>query len=87
MLLEPSCLELIEKLNENNENEEEENKINSPYGVVVIVAKCARQVNKNKKPVEENRFIHVQNGDDVKAISAAIEKLLDGKIKIMASSD
>ena len=82
MLLRPSYLELMTKL-----NEEEENKINSPYAVVIVVAKCARQVNKNKKPVEENRFIHVRNGNDVKAIPVAIEKLLDGKIKIMASSD
>lgn len=81
MLLKPSYLELMAKLNE------EENKVNSPYAVVAIVAKCARQVNKNKKPVEENRFINVRNGNDVKAISVAIEKLLAGKIKIMASSD
>lgn len=80
MLLKPSYLELMAKLNEG-----EENKINSPYAVVVIVSKCARQVNKNKKTVEENRFVHVRNGNDVKAIPVAIEKLLDGKIKIAAS--
>ena len=82
MLLKPSCLELMAKL-----NEEEKNKINTPYAVVVIVAKCARHVNKNKKAAEENVFIHVRNNSDIKAISVAVEKLLAGKIKIMASAD
>lgn len=85
MLLKPSYLELMTKLNECGD---EENKINSPYAIIVVVAKCARRVNKDKKPVEENRFIHVRNdNNDVKAISVAIKKLLDGKIKIMASTD
>lgn len=85
MLLKPSYLELMTRLNECSD---EENKVNSPYAIIVVVAKCARRVNKDKKPVEENRFIHVRNdNNDVKAISVAIKKLLDGKIKIMASTD
>ena len=84
MLLRPSYLELMAKLNECNEGE---NKIDSSYAVVVIIAKCARQINKDKKFDEDNKFINInmRNNSDVKAISVAIKDLLGGKVKIMAS--
>ena len=79
MLLKPSCLELMKKLNEYSDDE---NKISSPYPVVIIISKCAREINKNRRNEEENSFIGMKKYNDIKAISEAIKRLSDGKVKV-----
>ena len=79
MLLKPSCLELMEKLNEYSDDE---NKISSPYSIVIIISRCAREINKNRKIEEENSFIGIKKYNDIKAISEAIKQLSGGKVKV-----
>ena len=84
MLLRPSCLELMEKLNEYSDDE---NQISNPYSMVIIVSRCAREINKNRKNEEENNFMGIKKYNDIKAISEAIKKLLDGKVKIKLNTE
>jgi DNA-directed RNA polymerase, omega subunit len=72
-MLQPSYSELMDKLNEMNNGQ---NQINSRYSIVIAVAKRARQINNGEEVLIENK-------DDRKAVSIAVDELYSGKIKII----
>ena len=71
-MLQPSYSELMDKLNEINSSQ---NQINSRYSIVIAVAKRARQINNGAK-------ILIENDQNRKAVSIAVDELYNGKIKI-----
>lgn len=72
-MLQPSYSELMDKLNEMNNGQ---NQINSRYSIVIAVAKRARQINNGEEVLIENK-------EDRKAVSIAVDELYSGKIKII----
>ena len=72
-MLQPSYSELMDKLNELNG---EQNQINSRYSIVIAVAKRARQINDGKE-------ILIENADNKKAVSIAVDELYNGKFKLL----
>ncbi len=72
-MLQPSYSELMDRLNELNG---EQNQINSRYSIVIAVAKRARQINDGQEAL-------IENVDNKKAVSIAVDELFNGKIKLI----
>lgn len=72
-MLQPSYSELMDRLNELNG---EQNQINSRYSIVIAVAKRARQINDGQEAL-------IENVDNNKAVSIAVDELFNGKIKLI----
>lgn len=73
IMLQPSYSELMDRLNELNG---EQNQINSRYSIVIAVAKRARQINDGQEAL-------IENVDNNKAVSIAVDELFNGKIKLI----
>lgn len=71
-MLRPSYSEIMDKLNETSSVQ---NQITSRYSIVILVAKRARQI-ANGAP------ILIEDYENKKAVSIAVEEIYSGKIKI-----
>lgn len=74
-MLHPSYVELMDKVNE-GVNSGEEPVVKSRYSIVCATAKRARQIVDGKEPM-----VKMANKD--KALSAAVEELYNGDLKIL----
>lgn len=71
-MLKPSYAELMDVLNENSEGKD----INSRYTIVIAAAKRARQLIDGDEPM-------VDNYNDGKPVSTAVEELFENKIQVV----
>lgn len=77
-MLHPSYTDLMKVVNSNVE-EGEEPVVNSRYSIVLATAKRARQIIAGEEPLV--------SGHNKKPLSAAIDELYSGKIKILNDED
>ena len=78
-MLHPSYTELMEKINKEGETGEEP-VINSRYSIVMATAKRARQIIAGDEPM-----VSMKTG--MKPLSAAVEELNEGKIRILSDEE
>ena len=78
-MIHPSYSDLMEVANEGIEPGEQP-VVQSRYSIVLATAKRARQIIAGDEPL-------VENGEDQKPLSAAVEELYQGKVKIVGEDD
>ena len=78
-MLHPSYSELMAVVNSEVEPGEQP-VVQSRYSIVLATAKRARQIIAGDEPL-------VENGEDQKPLSAAVEELYQGKVKIVGEDD
>ena len=79
MMMHPSYNELMKEVN-SEAVAEEEPVVSSRYSIVIACAKRARQIIAGDKPL-------VPGGEDMKPLSAAVEEIYEGKVKILSIDD
>ena len=78
-MLHPSYSDLMAVVNSEVEPGEQP-VVQSRYSIVLATAKRARQIIAGDEPL-------VENGEDQKPLSAAVEELYQGKVKIVGEDD
>ena len=79
-MIHPSYVELMKVVNKESDNIGEEPVVNSRYSIVIASAKCARQIIAGAEPF-------VENAENKKPLSIAVEELYKGEVKILGEDD
>ncbi len=79
-MIHPSYVELMKVVNQESENIAEEPVVNSRYSIVIASAKRARQIIDGAVP-------KVEDADNKKPLSIAVEELYDEDIHILGEDD
>ena len=79
MMMHPSYNELMKEVNADAVTEDEP-VVSSRYSIVIACAKRARQIIAGDKPL-------IPGGEDMKPLSAAVEEIYEGKVKVLAIED
>ncbi|MBQ9827824.1 MAG: DNA-directed RNA polymerase subunit omega [Lachnospiraceae bacterium] len=78
-MMHPSYNELMKEVNSETELGDEP-VVSSRYSIVIACAKRARQIIAGDEPL-------VEGGDSMKPLSAAVEEIYQGKVKVLAIDD
>ncbi|MCD8150183.1 MAG: DNA-directed RNA polymerase subunit omega [Clostridiales bacterium] len=79
-MIHPSYVELMEVVNEDSDNIGEMPVVNSRYSIVIAAAKRARQIIAGAEPF-------VENAENKKPLSIAVEELYNQDVKILGEDD
>ena len=79
-MIHPSYVELMKVVNKESDNIGEEPVVNSRYYIVISSAKRARQIIAGAEPF-------VENAENKKPLSIAVEELYKGEVKILGEDD
>ena len=79
-MIHPSYVELMKVVNKESDNIGEEPVVNSRYSIVIASAKRARQIIAGAEPF-------VENAENKKPLSIAVEELDKGEVKILGEDD
>ncbi len=79
-MIHPSYVELMKVVNQEAENIAEEPVVNSRYSIVIASAKRARQIIDGAVP-------KLEDAENKKPLSIAVEELYDEKIHILGEDD
>ena len=79
-MIHPSYVELMKVVNKESDNIVEEPVVNSRYSIVIASAKRARQIIAGAEPF-------VENAENKKPLSIAVEELYKGEVKILGEDD
>ncbi len=79
MMMHPSYNELMKEVN-SDKGTGDEPLVSSRYSIVIACAKRARQIINGDAPM-------VEGGDQLKPLSAAVEEIYQGKVKVLAIDD
>ena len=79
-MIHPSYVELMKVVNKESDNIGEEPVVNSRYSIVIASAKRARQIIAGAEPF-------VENAENKKPLSIAVEELYKGEVKIRGEDD
>ncbi len=79
-MIHPSYVELMKVVNKESDNIGEEPVVNSRYSIVIASAKRARQIIAGAEPF-------VENAENKKPLSIAVEELYKGEVKILGEDD
>lgn len=79
-MIHPSYVELMKVVNKESDNIGEEPVVNSRYSIVIASAKRARQIIAGAEPL-------VEDAENKKPLSIAVEELYEGKVKILGEDD
>lgn len=79
-MIHPSYVELMKVVNKDSANIGEEPVVNSRYSIVIASAKRARQIIDGAVP-------NVQDAENKKPLSIAVEELYNSDVKILGEDD
>lgn len=79
-MIHPSYVELMKVVNKESDNIGEEPVVNSRYSIVIAAAKRARQIIAGAEPL-------IENAENKKPLSIAVEELYEGQVKILGEDD
>ena len=79
-MIHPAYVELMKVENKESDNIGEEPVVNSRYSIVIASAKRARQIIAGAEPF-------VENAENKKPLSIAVEELYKGEVKILGEDD
>ena len=79
-MIHPSYVELMKVVNKESDNIGEEPVVNSRYSIVIASAKRARHIIAGAEPF-------VENAENKKPLSIAVEELYKGEVKILGEDD
>lgn len=79
-MIHPSYVELMKVVNKESDNIGEEPVVNIRYSIVIASAKRARQIIAGAEPF-------VENAENKKPLSIAVEELYKGEVKILGEDD
>ena len=79
-MIHPSYVELMKVVNKESDNIGEEPVVNRRYSIVIASAKRARQIIAGAEPF-------VENAENKKPLSIAVEELYKGEVKILGEDD
>lgn len=79
-MIHPSYVELMKVVNKDSANIGEEPVVNSRYSIVIASAKRARQI-------IDGAVANVEDAENKKPLSIAVEELYNGDVKILGEDD